>query len=1029
MSFDSHRALDTSRNVVVEACAGSGKTWLLSSRIARAIVEGTPPGAILALTFTNKAAAEMRNRVLGYLRDLAVANPTELRSTLERWGLQGPALENAMRNAPGAFKALITSPQPPTISTFHSWYARLAAMAPLSMAGAATLSLSTQPWDLTRKAWQEFFAHSVDQVPYAVLSRQIGSAKVRDAMQEWARARVEWQAFGGHLKGFGRNKVQVEQELAAVQDQNVAAIQAFYESYRTQAARLAKAYEGLEKRDEFLWCLQNWSLENHERFLKAFLTEIKPAERIGPSRVRRFRLKGGDDRFIRKADRAHWGAQAEQIEDSVRALAQALIALLDENDARSCESRTKALWLCGRAFAQCLDRVMDRQHEIDFTGLEALAWDLMGGEQAAAFHARLDSRVQHVLIDEFQDTNPTQWAMLRAWLSQYLQADSQSQEPAPKVFLVGDPKQSIYRFRRADPQVFQVASQWLAENFNAVVLQANATRRCGPQIVEFLNACMPKVAVPGRYQDHESLAPGNRGFVRRLPIANDWQQEGAQIAQALLELKRTQVDLKWSDVRILVRARTHMADYESALLAAGIPFVSDRPGGLLKSPEIRDVIALLRCLAFPWSDADRAQVAQSAIAQSIPEDWFIWASELPVHDLLDRIIHQHDLFDRMVARYGATRGVQCLANLEAFTALALELDTGRLPSLPRFLQEIHRLAQVKDSDAPGLGIVSAAQAVSLSTLHSAKGLEAKVVVLAGLLDRDTADKGLRWLIHWNKERDRILGVSSWQAGDPYSDTVIHALDDDERQARDEDFNLLYVGATRAKQFLIFSATQVSKTVDDKWFTQISPYCEEWALLAQTDETSTESTPFITATPALSWPGLTFEKRDPAQTPVASADSIAIRQGKALHRLLEHGPRLGSNAIARLIAPFALPASSREAVINALEKLRASDFVNQIFNPGALAYAEAEWPIEQNENASVLRPDRLVRISEHPETWWIIDFKWRVLDSELWDYANQLAAYRRAFQTIRPAAVIEAKIVTASAEVWDLARSGSLQRVH
>jgi hypothetical protein len=78
---------------------------------------------------------------------------------------------------------------------------------------------------------------------------------------------------------------------------------------------------------------------------------------------------------------------------------------------------------------------------------------------------------------------------------------------------------------------------------------------------------------------------------------------------------------------------------------------------------------------------------------------------------------------------------------------------------------------------------------------------------------------------------------------------------------------------------------------------------------------------------------------------------------------------------------------------------------------------------------VLRPDRVVRISESPETWWIIDFKWQVLDSELSDYAKQLAAYRWAFQTIRPAAVIEAKIVTASAEVWDLARSGSLQRVH
>lgn len=1028
MSFDTHLALDTSRNVVVEACAGSGKTWLLSSRIARAIVEGAPPGAILALTFTNKAAAEMRNRVMGYLKALAVADPKDLREKLQSWGLRGDALEDAMRSAPGAFHAFIMSPHPPTISTFHSWYARLAAMAPLSMAGAATMSLATQSWDLKRKAWQEFFAHSVDQVPYAALARLIGAKKLREAMEEWARARVEWQAFGSHLKGFDLTKLQAERKLAAVQDQNAASINAFYEAHRDHAVRLAQAYTVLDKREEFLQSLQSWSADNFERLRKALLTEIKPAERMSPGTYRRFRLKGGDDRFIRKADRARWGVQSEQIEEAVRALAHALIKLLDENDKRVCEIRTQALWLCSRTFAQCLDRVMARQHEIDFTGLEALAWDLMGSESAATFHARLDSQVQHVLIDEFQDTNPTQWAMLRAWLSQYLQEDSQNQEQAPKVFLVGDPKQSIYRFRRADPQVFQVASDWLSTHFNAVLLQANATRRCGPQIVDFLNACMPTVATEGRYFTHESLAQENTGFVRRLPIASNWQEEGDQIARALIELKRTCTDLKWSDIRILVRARTHMADYESALLAAGIPFVSDRPGGLLKSAEIRDLIALLRCLAFPWSEADRAQVLSSAIGQSIPEEWFTWANELPVHDLLDRIIHQHDLFDRMAARYGAARGSQCLANLEAFVALALELDTGRLPSLSRFLQEIHRLACVKESEAPGLGIVSAAQAVSLSTLHSAKGLEAKVVVLAGLLDRDNSDKGLRWLIHWNNDRDRILSVSSWQSGDPYSDTVIHALEDDERQARDEDFNLLYVGATRAKQYLIFSATQAGKNADDKWFTQISPHCEEWLLPCKEAQASGPANDSAKAIPALSWPGQVFEKRDPAQLPSAFADSLAIRQGKALHRLLEHGPVLESAAIARLIAPFALPAAARSTVIDALEKLRASDFVSQIFDPSFLAYSEAEWPIEQDGRISLLRPDRVVRISEAPETWWIIDFKWQVLNSEHSNYAHQLAGYLKAFQTIRPDAAIEAKIVTASAEVWDLEKSATAQRL-
>ena len=100
MTLDVTRALDISRSVVVEACAGSGKTWLLSSRIARALVEGAPPRSILALTFTNKAAAEMRIRVVKHLEELATASPKDLAEKLSQWGLSGEALDRAIENGP-----------------------------------------------------------------------------------------------------------------------------------------------------------------------------------------------------------------------------------------------------------------------------------------------------------------------------------------------------------------------------------------------------------------------------------------------------------------------------------------------------------------------------------------------------------------------------------------------------------------------------------------------------------------------------------------------------------------------------------------------------------------------------------------------------------------------------------------------------------------------------------------------------------------------------------------------------------------
>ena len=96
---------------------------------------------------------------------------------------------------------------------------------------------------------------------------------------------------------------------------------------------------------------------------------------------------------------------------------------------------------------------------------------------AAYLQARLDAKYKHILVDEFQDTNPLQWQILRSWLEGYGLDESK-----PSVFIVGDPKQSIYRFRRADPRLFKEAEDFLQHELNAVSLNQNITRRNAPKI-------------------------------------------------------------------------------------------------------------------------------------------------------------------------------------------------------------------------------------------------------------------------------------------------------------------------------------------------------------------------------------------------------------------------------------------------------------------------------------------------------------------------------------------------------------------
>ena len=941
-------------------------------------------------------------------------------------------------------------------------------MAPLSLAGLATRSLSTRSWDLMAQAWQLFFAEYSERLPYAELVQQLGGATLRQAMEGWVQSRVEWTAFGERLEFNRLDARQVRAAFRAAAEANRQAIEDFYQAQQPRARQIAQAFSGMPGRDLFVGLLLRWQPSELESLRQALFVSIDTQTQLdsGMPEPSRFRLKAGSHALIRKGtELKQWGDQADLLVAQTHALAEALQALLDTVDQRTCAVRNQMLWCCSQGLADALDQIMARGHETDFTGLERTAWNLMAGAAAAAFHERLDQKITHVLIDEFQDTNPVQWGLLRHWLEQYVQADDLLRHQAPKVFLVGDPKQSIYRFRRADPEVFQIAGRWLSEHYGAQVLPTNTTRRCGPEVVAFLNAAMPEADQDGRYQPHDTLATDRTGFVARLPVGADWAAEGHAIAQALLDVRRRFPEIPWSEMRILVRGRRHMAAYEQALAARGIPFISDRSGGLLQAPEVRDLIALLRFLAFPWSDVDCAHALKSPIfgltdavlaaitavvmtperpasfyeklgayakgsaagAELLPiyqqlGRWIDWASELPVHDLLDRMLHEQNIFERVAMRFAQGRGLQCIANLEAFVMLALELDTGRLPSLPRFLQELHRWAAVKDIDAPGPGQMPAVNAVALSTIHSAKGLEADVVVLAGLLDREKSDSGIRWLIDWTAARDGISDVAAWQKGEPLSASMTHALRDDRRQRTAEAFNLLYVGATRARRILLLSAAQVDKNIDDKWFGRMSAHAEAF-IPSSSEEAQAKD-------PVLHWRGKRFDEALGRPVPRPAAESLAIRQGKALHRLLEFGPESSEAQSLRLMAPFALPRAAQRAVTEAVKIIAQTAVAEIIFNPAHLAYSECEWPAADGR---MLRPDRLVRVSLAPEVWWVVDFKWQVLDSERASYAKQIAVYRDLFQSLRPDATVEARILTAAAEVWVLRQAdglvASLERLH
>src|SRR5690606_6051599 len=157
---------------------------------------------------------------------------------------------------------------------------------------------------------------------------------------------------------------------------------------------------------------------------------------------------------------------------------------------------------------------------VDMSDVEGAARRLLGDAELSGWlQQRLDARVRQLLVDEFQDTNPLQWQALYGWLSAYAGAGSGE---APRVFLVGDPKQSIYRFRRAEPQVFKAAQQFVVQGMGGSLLSCDHTRRCAIGVVDLLNRVMGEAqrndAYAG-YRTHttESTEPGAAFVLPQVP--------------------------------------------------------------------------------------------------------------------------------------------------------------------------------------------------------------------------------------------------------------------------------------------------------------------------------------------------------------------------------------------------------------------------------------------------------------------------------------------------------------------------------
>lgn len=1073
-------ACEPGHSVVVEACAGSGKTWLLVARMLRLLLAGAAPSELLAITFTRKAAQEMRDRLLQLLKQFALAPDDEVRALLKERGVADTDIPALLPVARGLYDRVLSDPAALSIDTFHSWFARLIQAAPLASGVPHGYGLSDSSGEMLTEAYRRLMQNlsgtQENPIRQALLRlyELAGDWNGRRLLDAFVDKRAEWQA--ANLKQPPLAELAQMLGHDAMQDARLELWRdnGLVKRILAIAALLGKGTKRNQNRAAAIEIAINAppSGENFAALLNEF------ADEKGVLRSNSHRSGA----FLSVLEKHLGDNAAEQFESEFSNLADELKKLRRRSAEPLVLELNQALFTVGSAFLDCYQEVKGERREFDFADLEWHAYRLLvEPEHAAYMQSRLDTRYKHILLDEFQDTNPLQWCIVRAWLNAY--GDDAAQ---PSVFIVGDPKQSIYRFRRAEPRVFEEARAMLRAR-GASVLRTNQTRRNAQVVVDELNICMHG---PNRIFSAQTTTSEAPGAVWRLPLIPDDDssvsadepaglrdplttpreerederryREGCAVAAALLAARR-QLEAqsgelpKWSDVMLLVKKRSHLGAYEKALREAGIPFVSDRRGGLLESLEVADLIALLNFLITPGDDLSLAQVLKSPIVGACDDDlivlavraegswwqrlqahvssvqetsvlaravallqsWLRAAPQLPVHDLLDLILHQGQL----LARYSQTaipanRG-QVVGNIEAFLELSLALDAGRYPSLPKFIAALQALRKGADNDAPDEANVDAAvDAVRILTIHSAKGLEASIVAILDANHSEPARDDLGILCDWPQDSEWPTHFSAFGRKDERGMARDHMFEAEEKFKLQEDWNLLYVAITRAKNILIVSGVAGRKNVDgqgvvaDSWYArlaQVAPYHAD-ELIEQS--AALESTEF--SMPLFDPPALP----NPVAPSPSAPQSSEIDEGIILHSLME---RLTVSARWPVTMPSAAAIAQWLGCTPALATL-AREQASTILNQAAIArffdprlHVSAQNEMEVAFNGNFLRFDRLVHFEQES---WILDYKRQLLPGERAAYQAQLAQYRQAAEVLYPGRKIRSALILVDGSLHD-----------
>lgn len=847
----------------LSANAGSGKTRVLTDRVARLLLEGVDPQHILCLTYTKAAASEMQNRLFRRLGAWAMLADDALVMELDLLGYEGLITDQTLRDARRLFARAIETPGGLKIQTIHSFCASLLRRFPLEAGVTPQFTeMEDRTATLLRAEIVEDLAAGKNAATFYALARHYSGETLEKLTAEIVRNRTGFaqplsdadlaalfdQPEGLNLETI-RDRVFLGNEQALL-DQLLPALRAGSPNDVKAAAKLAQ-----------ITTLDIGALPMLE---DVFLT--------GKSAKFPFSAKSGS--FPTKATQATLGPTMPQIEqwmlrvEDTRPARLALIAM----------QKTRALHDFARVFLPAYERAKQLRGLLDFDDLILRARDLLTDPAVAAWVLyRLDGGIDHILVDEAQDTSPVQWQVIERLAQEFTSGEGARADVARTIFVVGDKKQSIYSFQGADPREFDRMQHEFATRLGATntPLQSRVLAysfRSSRAILTTVDCCFDQSAASGFTPEE-----GHKAFFDALPGRVDLWPVVAKPDEDEPPAWHMPVDIRATNDPAILLARQvagtirQMVETRQAIPDANAPsgFRAVQPGDFLilvrrrsalfheiireckgqnlpiagadrlkvgAELAVRDLEALLSFLATPedslalatalrsplfgWSEAQLYDLAQGRAHSYLWEELRAREAEYPevmavLRDLRNQadFLRPYDLIERILTRHGGRRrllsrlGAEAEDGIDALLAQAMAYESRAVDSLTGFLvwMETDDLEIKRQLDSAG-------DRIRVMTVHGAKGLEAPVVILP--------ECGT-WRMPPAPQIVTQAGHALWTGrADDMPPTLAEALEAERRALIAERDRLLYVAMTRAEKWLIVAAHGDLGKQGDTWYDKV-----------------------------------------------------------------------------------------------------------------------------------------------------------------------------------------------------------------